>query len=186
MVDIWRLTRTRFGHTLWDSLQNAGFVAAWMTEYVADLDDVPNPTADTEVAVEIVDPDAVAALNAPVKELQDGEMVVAGFDGGRPVGYLFCSVGATHDIVPLEQQISFDGCYLRRVFVDPKHRQRGVATALLRRACTWGSEQGTAHAYALVARDNGPSRMLFERHGFHSHRELFYLRIGSRQYRHER
>ena len=120
----------------------------------------------------------VDPLGAPTGELRRGEVVLAAVEDGDPRGYLFLSVDAVHDIVPLERAVEFEGAYVRRVFVAPEHRQRGIASALLAAACEEASDRGATRATALVARDNAPSRMLFERHGFVSEREHLYARLG--------
>lgn len=182
MPALWRLTRNRYGRALYDRLTAAGLTATWMTEYRADPATVP--TAE-EGAVEtgVVDPAAVEPLDAPVAALRPGEDVIAGFVDGEPVGYLFHSVGVTHHIEPLERELTFDGGYLRRVFVEPAHRQRGVASALLARACERAARRGVTRVTALVARDNVPSRALFESHGFDPARRHLYGRFGPLAYR---
>ncbi|MFC7139305.1 GNAT family N-acetyltransferase [Halosimplex aquaticum] len=178
MTGLWRLTRNRYGRTVYDGLAAVGVTATWMREYVADPKSVPSPDPPSGVSVGEVDPSRVAALDAPVGELVDGERVVATTDGDEAVGYLFCSTDATHRIHPLERRLSFDGAYIRRVFVAPEHRQRGVASALVRAACQWARERDADRATALVALDNRPSRALFEKHGFVAERAHRYVRLG--------
>ena len=181
MVELWRLTRNRYGRACYDRLRAMGVTATVMTEYVAALDGPPSERADTSLTVEACD--SKRPLAAPTEELIDGEVVLGAFDGATPLGYLFYSVDATHHIHPLERDLSFDGAYLRRVYVAPDHRQRGVASTLVAAACHRAHRAGTDRATALVARDNVPSRALFESHGFEGVRDRRYVRVGPLSYR---
>jgi len=179
MVEAWRLVRNPYGRAVYEWLQDAGVTATLMTEYRLRP---PQPTParpDTGVTTDVVAPDRVAAVEAPTADLRPGEVVIAAFDGEQPVGYLFCSLDATHVIEPLEREYPFDGAYLRRVFVAPDHRQRGVATALVSAACEWARQRDADTVTALVARDNVPSRRLFEHSGFGAARSHLYIRLGS-------
>lgn len=178
MVELWRLGRNRYGRALYDRLTAAGVTATWMSEYRAPLTETATAVGAGPITIECCGPAAVEPLAAPVGELLDDELVVAAFDGDTPVGYLFCSLDATLDVAPLERRLSFEGAYLRRVYVDPDHRERGVASALVTAACRRARQQGAERATALVARDNVPSRALFESHGFEVVRDRRYVRLG--------
>lgn len=178
MAGLWRLTRNRYGRAAYDALARVGVTATWMREYVADLASVPAPDVPDAFDVGVADPETVAPLDAPTDELVDGERVVAATADGDPLGYLFCSIDATHEIHPLERRLSFDGAYVRRVFVAPEHRQRGVASALLATACEDARDRGADRATALVALDNEPSKALFTAHGFVGKRDRRYVRVG--------
>ncbi|MBV0902521.1 GNAT family N-acetyltransferase [Haloarcula salina] len=183
MTGAWRLTRNRYGRAVYDALARAGVTATWMHEYTRPLDSPVERTAPTGFTVVVCAPDRVASLDPPVGDLRDGEVVVGAFDGDATLGYLFCSVGASHDIAPLDRTLSFDGAYLRRVFVDPAHRNRGVATALVAHACRHAADSGAADASALVALDNRPSRALFEGLGFTARRARRYAAVGPLSWR---
>lgn len=181
MAGLWRFTRNRYGRAVYDALTARGVTATWMCEYVRDFEADSHSHLDaveSDVTVESCDPGRVTPLDAPVEQLVDGERVVAAFDGDTPLGYLFLSIDATMEIEPLERSITFDGAYVRRVFVAPTHRQRGVASALLATACHRAHEDGARRATALVALDNSPSRGLFEKHGFEPVRDYRYGRVG--------
>ncbi|QSX00189.1 GNAT family N-acetyltransferase [Haloterrigena alkaliphila] len=183
MPPLWGLTRNRYGRAVYDALARVGLTATVMIEYVAALEDATEEHTSvdggaTEYAVESCDPSRVAPLDAPVDELAPGELVVAALEDGRPRGYLFCSIDPTHEIHPLERTLAFEGAYIRRVFVAPDHRNRGIATAMVEAACRMASERGAERATALVALDNSPSRALFERRGFEPRRRRRYVRIG--------
>lgn len=177
-----QMVRNAYGRTVYERLQAAGVTATWMSEYVRLRAGARDHEPDCLYVVTSCDPSRVAQLGAPVDELVAGETVIGAFANGTPLGYLFLSVDATIDIHPLERELAFEGGYIRRVFVAPEHRQRGVAGALLGRACMRAHKQGASRATALVARDNIPSRALFESHGFHVDREHRYLRIGPTSY----
>ena len=190
MPGVWRVFRNPYGRALYEFLAARGVTATWMCEHVRSLDGTgpgdgdgdgdsgADRESDRPFTVETAAPARVAPLDAPVEQLVDGESVVAAFEGGTPLGYLFLSVGATHDIAPLERSMSFEGAYVRRVFVAPAHRQRGVASALLVAACRDARDRGASRATALVAFDNRPSRGLFEKHGFRPVRDHRYARLG--------
>lgn len=178
MVEAWRLVRNPYGRAVYERLRAAGVTATLMTEYRLTPPDLEAVERNSEIATGIVAPDRVAAVGAPTAELQSEEVVIAALDRDTPVGYLFCSLDATHAIEPLERSYTFDGAYVRRVFVTPEHRQRGVATALVSAACEWARERGAGSVTALVARDNRPSRRLFEHRGFEPARSHLYIRLG--------
>jgi len=183
MVKLWRLTRNRYGRACYDWLQAMGVTATVMTEYVATIADGPERPGEQPVSVEHCVADRVAPLDAPTDELLDSEAVLGAFDAGTPLGYLFYSVDATHHIHPLERELAFEGAYLRRVYVAPEQRQRGVASALVAAARRRARRDGVDRATALVARDNVPSRRLFESHGFEPRRDRRYVRAGPYSYR---
>jgi GNAT superfamily N-acetyltransferase len=180
MPALWRLTRNRYGRAVYDALARAGITATVMDEFVRSLGTLPDVGDDR---IERCDPSTVARLDAPTGELLTDEEVLAAFEDGRAVGYLFLSVDATHRIHPLERPLSFEGAYLRRVFVAPDHRERGVASALVAAACERAQDRGADRASALVAVDNRPSRRLFERLGFSPRRRRRYARVGPLSHR---
>ncbi|MFC6975991.1 GNAT family N-acetyltransferase [Halomicroarcula sp. GCM10025709] len=141
-MQLWRLTRNRYGRAVYDALADRGVTATSMIEYVAELGDETQIPDEGRFTVERTPPERVDPLDAPTAELLADESVVAAFDGETPLGYLFCSVDATHEIHPLERRVQFDGAYVRRVYVDPSHRNRGVATRLVADALARASDRG--------------------------------------------
>jgi GNAT superfamily N-acetyltransferase len=178
MPQLWRLTRNRYGRTAYDALARLGLTATVMIEYVATLEGATFDTDDGSYSVEVCEPGRVAPLDAPVDELRPDERVIVALEDGQPRGYCFCSIDTAHEIHPLERTIAFDGAYVRRVFVDPDHRNRGIATAVVAEACRRARELECRRATALVALDNSPSRRLFERHGFEPRLRRRYVRAG--------
>lgn len=143
------------------------------------LQDPGNPSLPDRYHVRSCDPETVRALDAPTADFRPGEEVIAIFEDGTPRGYLFLSVDAAHQIRPLEQQLTFDGAYIRRVYVTPEYRNEGLASAMLEFALSRSVKRGATRATALVALDNTPSRKLFERYGFDVERTHRYVRAGS-------
>lgn len=180
MVEYWRLTRNRYGRAIYDRLADAGITATRMYEYVADLGTsaAPTPNPRPDLTVEVRDPTEETPLEAPTDALAPGEELLAAAVDGTTRGYVFLSIDAAHEITPLERTLSFEGSYLRRVYVDPDHRGRGVGTALVAAACERADDRGARRASALVAMDNRPSRSLFENCGFEPRRIRSYVRVG--------
>jgi len=184
MVRLWRLFRNRYGRAVYDALGRAGVTGTAMYEYVRTLDgDGPSATTAGADGVGVCEPRDLDPLDPPTGELLADEAVVGAFVDGAPGGYLFLSVDARHEIHPLERTLAFDGAYVRRVYVDPAHRNEGVATALVSTACELARDQGADRATALVALDNVPSRSLFAGLGFGPRRIRRYARLGPLSYR---
>jgi N-acetylglutamate synthase len=59
--------------------------------------------------------------------------------------------------------------------VDPGHRRRGLATALLAALVEWGAEQGARTVWLHVEVDNAGARALYEGLGFAEHHLTRYL-----------
>lgn len=178
-MELWRLTRNRYGRAVYEWLADRGVTATRMYEYRRKLSETPPPTLpDIEVAG--VAPDAVSfgGTAPPVEELRDDETFLVAHEDGVVRGYLFVAVAPRLEIHPLERRLSFDGAYLRRVFVHPDHRRRGIASALVAGALSRARDDGATTATVLVAADNRPSRRLFERHDFRPVRTRTYARVG--------
>jgi len=200
MPALWRLTRTETARRVYDALKARGLTATQMDEYVADAD-AADAGRDPPPGVEIraLDPAEARRFEArddAFAELRDDETAVCAFDGGSgerdgeggengevadadPVGYLFLGdPGLTYHIHPLEADVTVPGGYVRRVFVAPEARNRGIATALVSRAVAVADDRGAETVHALVARDNRPSQWTFESVGFRVARTRAYYRVG--------
>jgi N-acetylglutamate synthase len=66
---------------------------------------------------------------------------------------------------------------LHRVEVDPGHRRRGLATALLAELLDWGASLGATTAWLHVEVDNDPALALYEALGFRTHHSCRYLTL---------
>lgn len=56
--------------------------------------------------------------------------------------------------------------HLVGMWVDPQHRRRGIAEALVEQAVRWAQERQAREVILWVADHNIPARMLYERVGF--------------------
>lgn len=195
---LWRLTRNRYGRAIYDFLAQAGITATAMREYVADLPDDTTPEIDHIIRTDdslhesacewtsqsnpqftvVSCPDAAASLDAPLAEKLPTEIALAVRENSATRGYLFISVNTTVPIDVLDCELSFDGGYIRRVYVDQTHRNRGVATALITAANRYAAALGATQTTALVAIDNRPSQALFETCDFRARRTRLYARVG--------
>mgnify|MGYP002762606707 CR=1 FL=1 len=119
----------------------------------------------------------------PLAERREDEELIVATTDGTVRGYLFLTVDATLRVHPLERELSFEGAYVRRVFVHPDYREQGIASATLRAALDRARERGARTATALVAADNRPSQWLFESHEFERVRRRVYGRVGSLSWR---
>ncbi|RDZ64017.1 GNAT family N-acetyltransferase [Haloferax sp. Atlit-12N] len=169
----------------------------------ADAADADAADADRDppagVEIRALDPAEATRFEArydAFSELRADETAVCAFDAGRGerdgedgengdvadddiVGYLFLGdPGLTYHVHPLEADVTFPGGYVRRVFVAPEARNRGIATALVSQAVAVAAEQGAETVHALVARDNRPSQWTFESVGFRVARARAYYRVG--------
>ena len=69
------------------------------------------------------------------------------------------------------------------MWVDPAHRGRGVATALIDELVRWARVEGSPEIALWVAEDNDPARRLYERCGFLETEEREAMRPGVDQVR---
>lgn len=185
MIPRWRLTRNRYARGVYETLQRAGVTATRMTEYAADVAAVPAPEGDLEgIRVEtgpvegFLDRGYDLDFSLPVDPYPDEHAAVAVADG-EAVGRALVSAGHPVTVEPLERELAFAGGYVRRVFVAPPARNRGVAGELLRAVvATAATTLDVDRAVALVAADNRPSQWLFEGQGFAPVRVHTYARVG--------
>lgn len=164
MLPLWRVTRNRFGKRLHARLDAAGITVSRLREYRAPVPDGYAAESPDGVAIRPADPDGLDDA-VPVDELTDDETVLVAVDDGA-VGHLFVSVGATVPVPELHTDLTVEGAYVRRLYVDPSYRRRGIATGLVDAAKAFGADRGADDAVALVAVDNRPSQWTFEARGF--------------------
>jgi GNAT superfamily N-acetyltransferase len=111
------------------------------------------------------------------RELESGDEALVALCEGRYAGRVFLSDRPVF-VPAIDQRVDREGAYVWRLFVDPAFRGRGVATALVARGLELARERfGTEGGYALVARDNYPSRLTFEGCGFRATGRVDYLRV---------
>lgn len=134
----------------------------------------PDPGVNVDVAVETADRPTAdwlgayhyrgGALPAGAREL------LARHD--RPA---FLSARAGREVLGIARAV-VDGDWLglTAVEVTPAHRRRGVATAVLAAATSWGVAQGARRAYLQVSRDNVGAIAFYASLGFHRHHSYRY------------
>jgi GNAT superfamily N-acetyltransferase len=178
-MSLWRLTRNRHTRRAYDALKRRGVTATRLLEYATEL---PAESRESPVELEACAADVACErhdldFSVPFSP-RNGEHAVVALADGEAVGRaLVCPAGDPY-VGALETEIGVEGAYVRKVFVAPAHRGRGIATALVARACELAADIGAARATALVAADNHPSQWVFEAVGFAPCREHAYARVG--------
>nr|WP_253942694.1 GNAT family N-acetyltransferase [Nocardioides sp. zg-1230] len=71
--------------------------------------------------------------------------------------------------------LSGDWLLVESLAVEPDHRRRGLATAVLAEVLDWGASLGATTALLHVETDNAGAIALYERHGFVTHHTNRYL-----------
>jgi GNAT superfamily N-acetyltransferase len=176
-LGLWRLTRNEYARGVYDALKAAGVTATRMYEYVAPLDELPDRPLPEGVTVERRRGAEVdAAERADFADPTPADDVLVAREGGAVVGYLFVSDRTVH-VAALDADLSFEGVYVWRAFVEPEHRQRGIATGLVARALALARERGCGSVHALIAADNRPSQWAFEACGFRRRHVYSYLKL---------
>jgi GNAT superfamily N-acetyltransferase len=185
MIPVWRLTRNRHTRRVYEVLGAVGVTGTRMLEFEADTGDTEplEQGTDPEVAVDAVPTtdDALTRLDLdfsiPVSFL-DREWVVVATADGAAVGRALVSVDQQPYVEPLRERMTFDGAYVRKVYVGREWRNRGIAKRLVGRSLTVAREElGADTAHALIAADNKPSQWVFEANGFRPVRRYDYLRL---------
>jgi GNAT superfamily N-acetyltransferase len=68
--------------------------------------------------------------------------------------------------------------HLVAMWVDPRGRGRGIASALIGAVARWARERGASRVLLFVQEANGPARALYGRAGFESTGELAPVGVG--------
>ncbi len=193
MIPVWRLVRNRHTRRVYETLSALGVTVSRMIEYEVYLDD--RHDGETDVAVPAgVSFESAPATAGPVRAMDldfsipvtflDNEWVIAATVGGEAVGRALVSVGQHPHVDPLGERMRFNGAYVRRVYVEPAWRNRGVARRLVAGTLPVArTELGADAASALVAPDNKPSRRVFGANGFEPVRHHDYLSVFDREWR---
>jgi len=82
-------------------------------------------------------------------------------EDGRPIGFAEASVRSVAEGAP-----AGPAAYLEGIWVEPEHRRRGVATALLAAVEQWGRTQGLGHLGSDALLDNEASHRWHAAMGF--------------------
>lgn len=177
---LWRLTRNEYGRAVYDALAKRGVTGSLMYAYARSLHGIDGS--------EHTDPDGIALEARRGHDLDANETPKLAFEGLDPtdvvvfarsdriVGHVVLSCSRPVYAGAIETAVggASDTAYLWRLHVDPEHRQRGIGTALVDRACREAARTDTMTATALVAVDNVPSRALFETAGFERQALIVY------------
>jgi ribosomal protein S18 acetylase RimI-like enzyme len=89
---------------------------------------------------------------------------------------------ATRDGLPVGVvHAALDGDWLgvHGLAVEPEHRRRGVATALMEAVLDVGAEHGAATLWLHVETDNAPARAFYEQLGLVAHHSCRYLSLAT-------
>lgn len=87
------------------------------------------------------------------------------FSDAHPQSPVACLwLGNAHD-----QRWGDRHAYILLLYVDPHHRRRGIATALLAVAENWAKTRGDRRIGLQVFTDNQAARQLYERQGYATH-----------------
>lgn len=182
---LWRLTRNEYGRAVYDALAKRGVKGSLMYVYARSLHgvaggDPPVPDGIVLEARQKRDLDTNEAPALAFEGLEPTDMVVFAWADGTIVGHvvLSCSRPVYAEAIETTVGEATDTAYLWRLHVDSDHRQRGIGTTLVRRACREAARTDeTTAATALVAVDNVPSQALFETAGFERQALIVYGRV---------
>ncbi|GAA1936666.1 GNAT family N-acetyltransferase [Nocardioides hwasunensis] len=100
------------------------------------------------------------APDAPAQVEESDTDATATLDGGTATG---------------RAVLSGDWLLVEGLLVDPAHRRRGLATAVLAELLDWGASRGATTAMLHVETVNTGAIALYERHGFVTHHTNRYL-----------
>lgn len=187
-----RVTRTRFGRAAYEALRDLGITGTSMYVYAVELAaaDVDRDPPD-DVVVEVVRASELSVRPAAeFADLSPSDFVVIardadaapaatlGADAESAIrGWAFLTLERPVSVTALSATVRFDGAYVWHLYVDPADRTRGVASAVLAHALSFAAADRVEAAYALVAKDNVPSRRAFEARGFEVVDEVAYYRV---------
>jgi GNAT superfamily N-acetyltransferase len=87
----------------------------------------------------------------------------------------FASAGSPEQVAIARGHVSGPWLGLASIWVDPDHRRRGVATAMMRALGHWAARRGARHVYLQVAAENIDATAAYERLGFARHHTYRYL-----------
>lgn len=175
---LWKVTRTRPARAVYEALAARGVKAATMLLYVSES--VPEHRSPEGVTFVRYDGGASPgdARDEAYDELDGRDEVLFALVDGEYAGRVFLSERPVPEQA-IDQTVDRQGAYVWRLYTDPAFRGRGVASALVARGVSLAHETfDVDRAYALVARDNYPSKRTFEKNGFEAHERVDYWRVG--------
>lgn len=186
---LWQLTRNEYGRRVYEALVNLGVKISLMYVYARSLDDVDagEGLADEAITLETQRGSDLDRTDEGFEELDPTDIVVLARSDETVVGQVFLSSSRSVYAAPVEMDVGVDAAYIWQLHVDQNHRQRGIGTALVDRACRAASrEDAVSSVTALVAVDNVPSQRLFEANRFERLALITYGRFFGVEYRSQR
>lgn len=99
-----------------------------------------------------------------IKSTEDVTLIVK--EDGEPAGYILVAVHKPTEKATIEN-----------IYVDKKHRNSKIGTALIEECKTVLKEKGCKFICALVEKDNNPSLNLFKSEGFIKGKEFRWLHL---------
>lgn len=175
---LWRLTRNRYTQALYNALGRVGVRVAKMDAYVLPADRTPPERSPGDVTFEVMPTSTVDSSEVSIDaDLHPEDRVAFARVDEAVVGQVIASVRPV-PVPELGRRAVREGAYLWELFVEPAHRNRGIATALVGRAVATAREQfGVEEAFGLVAVDNYPSQWVFETCEFVAKERITYYRV---------
>jgi len=99
-------------------------------------------------------------------------------EGGVPARATATIAAVGLNLARGEAMLDGDWLALHGLAVDPAHRRRGLARAVLAGLVEWGAEHGATTAWLHVETDNQPALALYDSLGFTTHHLCRYLEPG--------
>jgi ribosomal protein S18 acetylase RimI-like enzyme len=130
--------------------------------------------ADLKLLASIVPPLRVRRF---ARKMQAGELCFAGLGEGSIIAFQWASLpnGPTAKEMPF--QLGSNEVYLWGAYCLPKHRARGIMTAMTRHVLHWLQNQGYEQVFLMTNRRNQPALTLTRKAGFQIVARLIALRI---------
>ena len=121
------------------------------------------------------DGDAHAQLASVARALRSARAVAPTVEAALDESPREAAVSVEDGVASGRGVLSGDWLLLESVVVDPAHRRRGLATAVLAELLDWGASLGATTALLHVEVVNTGAIALYERHGFVTHHTNRYL-----------
>ena len=93
--------------------------------------------------------------------LTNNRCIVLVADSGTVAGHL---VGYLAESSPTRQQATY--AIIRSLYIDPRHRRRGIGSLLIERFIDWAREHRCAEVHVDAYANNTDAQAFYEHHGF--------------------
>jgi N-acetylglutamate synthase len=130
------------------------------------------PSPDVRVTEDLA-PEWLAAYSRSRPNDADPAVLEKILAGNSPRA--FASVGSPEHVAIARGHVSGLWLGLATIWVDPGHRRRGIATAMMRALGHWAARRGARQVYLQVAAANADAIAAYERLGFARHHTYRYL-----------